>query len=114
MAKIKTHLDHQDIAVNRGENAVAGTWYELDSQLATRENIYIENTGVSHDWETAHVLKIRIFPEAASKDGQPQIALLNPGDSFSARFAPEIRIAVSSDINDGSWTFIETDNIIRK
>ena len=110
----KTHLHHQDHAVRRGVNAVAGTWYELESQLEPRENIYIENTGVSHDWSTAHVLKIRIFPAAASKDGQPQIALLAPGDSFSAKFAQEIKIAVSSDINDGSWTFIETENIIRK
>lgn len=109
-----THLNFQDVKVQRGINAGADQWYEAVSNLSTREHIYIENTGVSHDWTTDHLLRIRFWQDNAAVTGAPQVALLAPGDSFEANFARETRIAVSSSVINGSWTLIESENIIRK
>jgi hypothetical protein len=109
-----THINFQDVKVQRSINVGANQWYEAVSQLSTREHIYIENTGVSHDWTTAHVLRIRFWQDNAAVTGEPQVALLAPGDSFEANFAAEVRIGLESSVVNGSWTLIESENIIRK
>jgi hypothetical protein len=107
-----THVNLQDSKVQRGTSNTG--WVEIESNVPTREHIYIENSGVNHDWTTDNVIYIRFPQQGDSVGGEEIVALLNPGDSFEANMSVDVRIAIRSSVNNGSWTFIESENIVRK
>jgi len=104
------HENFEDVKVTLGIT-VAGEiddWVEVESILSVRTGIQIINTGVSADNETAHSLDVRFFQGTASVSGDPWFRLF-AGDSWYGDFAPEVRIAVRSNILNGTYTLIESE-----
>lgn len=85
-------------------------WVELTSKLAARENIHIENTGVNGDGKTAHKLDILFLETGNAMAGYPH-SILFAGESIGGNYATEIRIAVRSDVENGTFTLLEFENV---
>lgn len=87
-------------------------WIELSSKLTTRENIHIENTGVNGDGKTDHKLDVRFLEPGNAMSGDPH-SVLYAGESIGGNYATEIRIAVRSDVEDGTYSLLEFENVIK-
>lgn len=107
-------IEMQNVRVTLGAAVAIGAWVDLPAQLATREHIYIENSGVNQDWATAHVLFVRIYNLNDDPTGDPQIGLIAPGHAWEMDLSADRGIAVASSVIGGSYTLIESENIIRK
>ena len=107
----KTHTNFQDVKVTNGLTALANVnvWVNVPSQLATRTEIQLLNTGVSEDSATAHSLDVRFYQGATPLIGTPTFRLF-AGDSWSGNLAPEVNIGVRSSVVNGTFTLIEAED----
>lgn len=114
-----THINYQDLwpraeIINAGN---AGSWLDFDDlniiEMDTREHVYIENTGVNYDGDTANILFLRLLKEGDAKNGDPHIAL-KVGESWEANLASETNIAFFNATANSTFTLIQSQAIIRK
>jgi hypothetical protein len=107
-----THEDFQDLKVTL-ETTIAGEinqWREIPSRLTTRENILLVNTGVNGDNATAHSLDVRYFQNNTAVTGNPHFRLF-AGDNIPGPLATEVRIAIRSNVLNGTCTLFEFENV---
>lgn len=106
------HEDFEDVKITLGITGAGeiNQWREITPRLATRENIFLANTGVNRDSATAHSLDVRFFQNNTAVPGNPHLRLF-AGDHFSANFAEEVRIAIRSNVLNGTYTLIESENV---